>query len=177
MSAFWNTGLHARRQYASETDCDRTNLHRSSVVLCSLIQIAELLSKFHFVLHIYQAALSKLVSKFRLKRSTLPQRYKNFVTLHPSKQKLQLKKVGVTARILSSAAYSDSPLPVTTPTSVSKRYLYPASSLTSPEGRRGNVWTFRSPTHLVFPPHNICSDLTNSPTSFIPLSLVQSSEA
>jgi len=84
--------------------------------LCSLIQIAELLSKFHFVLHIYQAALSKLVSKFRLKRSTLPQRYKNFVTLHPSKQKLQLKKVGVTARILSSAAYSDSPLPVTLPT-------------------------------------------------------------
>jgi hypothetical protein len=116
MSAFWNTGLHARSQYASETDCDRSNLHRSSVPFSSLILIVELLSKLHFVIHIYQAALSKLLLRFRLKRSAFIQRYKNFVTLHPSKQKLQVRKFGLTAHILSSAAYSDSPLPVTLPT-------------------------------------------------------------
>ena len=111
MSAFWNTGLHARRQYAFETDCDRPNLHRSSVVFLRLIQIAELLSRFHFLFHIYHVALSKLLLRFRLKRSALQQRYKNFLTLHPSKQKLQVKKFGLTAHILSrQPTYSDSPL-------------------------------------------------------------------
>jgi hypothetical protein len=249
-----------------------------------------LLSKFLFVLHIHHAALPKLFLRFRLKRSAFPQRYKNFVTLHPSKQKLHVKKFGLTAHILSSAAYSDtplsrhtksdsplrqhtysesplrrhaysdsplshhtksdsplrqhtysesplrrhaysdsplpvalptqddplpftlptqlvhfaplyyseihfpspyllrhftschlaysdSPLPVAIPTSLPKRYLYPTSSPSSPAGRTGNIWKFRSRTHLVFPPYNICSGLTNSPTSFITLSLVQSSEA
>jgi hypothetical protein len=50
-------------------------------------------------------------------------------------------------------AHSNSPLQITIPTSVPKRYLYLASSLSSPESRTGNAWKFRSPIHLVFLPH------------------------
>jgi hypothetical protein len=111
MSLFWNTGQHA-----SETDCDRPNLYKSSVVFLSIIQIVELLSKFNFVLHIYHAALPKLLLRFKLNRSAPPPpRYKKI--RHTSKQKLQVKRFELTADILlSSAAYSDNPLSVTLPT-------------------------------------------------------------
>jgi hypothetical protein len=112
MSVFWNTGLHARSHYASETDCDRPKLYRSSVIFLSFRQIAELLSKFHFVFYIYNVALPKL-----LLSSAAPSHNVVKISSHCTvPNKITCIKFGLTAHILSPAVNSDSPLPVTQPT-------------------------------------------------------------
>jgi hypothetical protein len=63
-ACIYNAGLLARSQFASGRSCDRPTQSRFSVVFLGPRATAELVSKFHVVLHALHAALPMVTLKY-----------------------------------------------------------------------------------------------------------------
>jgi hypothetical protein len=83
VKAGFNAGLLARSQYASGRSCDWPTRSKFSVVFLGPREIAELVPKFHIVLHAFHAALPMLTSKFSLYTNVISTFDSDFGLDHP----------------------------------------------------------------------------------------------